>query len=99
MQNKLSDADIKVVISIAKGYINKEHMVSHLTEELIEWNENRRVHRHARILARYAEVAARRYDPWVEFEYSINGCDGNWEAMTHEQGFYSSLDYRWVKVA
>ena len=98
MNNKLSDADIEVVISIARGYINKEHMVSHLTEELMEWNENRRIHRHAKILARYAEVATRRYDPWVEFEYSING-DGDWTPMTHEQGFYSSLDYRWAKVA
>ena len=96
MNNKLSDADIETVISIASGYINKGHMVSHLTEELIEWNENRRIHRHAKILARYAEAAARRYDPWVEFEYSING---DWAPMTHEQGFYSSLDYRWVKVA
>ena len=94
MNNKLSDADIEVVISIARGYINKKHMVSHLTEELIEWNENKRVHRHAKILARYAEVAAIRYDPWVEFEYSTN--DGVWEPMPHEQGFYSSLNYRWV---
>lgn len=95
MNNKLSDADIETVISIAKGYINKEHMVSHLTEELIEWNENRRIHRHAKVLARYAEAAARRYDPWVEFECNSNG---DWEPMTHEQGFYSGYDYRWVKV-
>jgi hypothetical protein len=95
MNNKLSGADIELVVSIARGYINKEHMVSHFTDELIEWNENRRVHRHAGILAKYAEVAARRYDPWVEFEYSTNG---DWEPMTHEQGFYTSYDYRWVKT-
>jgi hypothetical protein len=34
-------------------------------------------HPHAEIMAKYAEVAARRIDPWDEFEW-FDGCIGEW---------------------
>jgi hypothetical protein len=36
-----------------------------------------RAHPHAEIMMKYAEVAARRIDPWVEFEW-FDGCIGEW---------------------
>ena len=37
----------------------------------------KRAHPHAEIIMKYAEVAARRPDPWVEFEW-FDGCIGEW---------------------
>jgi hypothetical protein len=34
-------------------------------------------HPHAEIMMKYAEVAARRIDPWVEFEW-FDGCINEW---------------------
>jgi hypothetical protein len=36
-----------------------------------------RAHPHAEIMMKYAKVAARRIDPWVEFEW-FDGCIGEW---------------------
>ena len=51
-------------------------------------------HPHAEIMAKYAEVAARRPDPWVEFEFK---CDGQgWTKSTMLISFYEEFNYRYI---
>ena len=51
-------------------------------------------HPHAEIMAKYAEVAARRVDPWVEFEFK---CDGQgWTKSTILISFYDDFEYRHI---
>lgn len=51
-------------------------------------------HPHAKMMAKYAEVAARRVDPWVEFELSY--CDENWIALETPTFFDTHLEYRHI---
>jgi hypothetical protein len=52
-------------------------------------------HPHAAIMAKYAEVAARRVDPWVEFEqYSY--CDEDWFTLEVPTFFDTHLEYRYI---
>jgi len=52
-------------------------------------------HPHAEILAKYAEVAARRVDPWAEFEqYSY--CDEDWFTLEVPTFFDAHLEYRHI---
>ena len=51
-------------------------------------------HPHAEIMAKYAEVAARRVDPWVEFEVrcEVKG----WTRCGGFNGFHSDFEYRHI---
>ena len=52
-------------------------------------------HPHAEMMAKYAEVAARRVDPWVEFEqYSY--CDEDWFTLEVPTFFDAHLEYRYI---
>ena len=52
-------------------------------------------HPHAEMMAKYAEVAARRVDPWVEFEqYSY--CDEDWFTLEVPTFFDAHLEYRHI---
>jgi hypothetical protein len=52
-------------------------------------------HPHAEILAKYAEVAARRIDPWMEFE--IFGADGEqWVTSKSHLQFHACCKYRHI---
>ena len=51
-------------------------------------------HPHAEIIAKYAEVAARRSDPWVEFEYRVEtGC---WSPCDIDVRFLANRYYRHI---
>ena len=51
-------------------------------------------HPHAKIMAKYAEVAARRVDPWVEFE---GRCESkNWTKCCGFNGFHPDYEYRHI---
>lgn len=51
---------------------------------------------HAEIIAKYAQVAARRCDPWVEFEYSPN-FGSLWKTCTsHTAVFLEGFEYRYI---
>ncbi len=52
-------------------------------------------HPHATIMAKYAEVAQRRIDPWVEFEIYSESF-GNWVALEVPTFFDSVLKYRHI---
>jgi hypothetical protein len=52
-------------------------------------------HPHAEMMAKYAEVAARRIDPWVEFEI-YNESFGNWVALEVPTFFDAHLEYRHI---
>ena len=52
-------------------------------------------HPHAEIMAKYAEVAARRVDPWVEFEYKAISGD-IWEELTSNPSWHTIREYRHI---
>jgi hypothetical protein len=52
-------------------------------------------HPHAEIMAKYAEVAARRVDPWVEFEYKAMSGD-IWEELTSNPSWHTIREYRHI---
>jgi hypothetical protein len=51
-------------------------------------------HPHAEIMMKYAEVAARRVDPWVEFEIKIE--KDEWIKCENFVCFDVTLDYRYI---
>lgn len=52
-------------------------------------------HPHAALIAKFAEVAARRVDPWREFEYK-NSVSGNWEKTISTISFFHDAEYRYI---
>lgn len=52
-------------------------------------------HPHAALIAKFAEVAARRVDPWREFEYK-NSISGNWEKTIYTISFFHDAEYRYI---
>ena len=51
-------------------------------------------HPHAEIMMKYAKVAARRVDPWVEFE---GRCESkNWTKCCGFNGFHPDFEYRHI---
>ena len=52
-------------------------------------------HPHAALIAKFAEVAARRSDPWVEFEYK-NSVSKNWEKTISTISFFHDAEYRYI---
>ena len=51
-------------------------------------------HPHAALMAKYAEVAACRVDPWVEFEFRVDKRE--WETPTTGISFYLDFEYRHI---
>jgi hypothetical protein len=51
-------------------------------------------HHHAALMAKYAEVANRRVDPWVEFEGRCIG--DNWSKCCESLRFYDDGEYRHI---
>jgi hypothetical protein len=52
-------------------------------------------HPHAAIMAKYAEVAARRVDPWVEFE-RFSHCDMEWDGLPYHPDWTQGQTYRHI---
>ena len=52
-------------------------------------------HPHAAIMAKYAEVAARRVDPWVEFEFK-HKTNENWVVFICHPHFAVDYEYRHI---
>jgi hypothetical protein len=52
-------------------------------------------HPHAAIMAKFAEVAARRVDPWVEFEYK-HKANKNWLSFLANPNFNVDYNYRHI---
>jgi hypothetical protein len=50
-------------------------------------------HPHAEMIAKYAEVAQRRADPWVEFEINL---DNNWKKMMGNPAWLDYREYRYI---
>lgn len=59
------------------------------------WNRPVTPHPHAVLMTKYAEVAQRRRDPWVEFEIYSESF-GNWVALEVPTFFDSVLKYRHI---
>ncbi len=51
-------------------------------------------HPHATLMTKYAEVAARRHDPWVEFE--IKNTENEWIGCAATCCFYHKNEYRHI---
>jgi hypothetical protein len=58
------------------------------------WDRPTTPHPHAEIMAKYAEVAARRVDPWVEFEVKCDRQD--WSKCTSFSCFRADYKYRHI---
>jgi len=52
-------------------------------------------HPHAEIMMKYAEVAARRVDPWVEFE-RFSHCDMEWDGLPYHPDWTQGQAYRHI---
>ena len=52
-------------------------------------------HPHASLIAKFAEVAARRVDPWVEFEIKYFDT-GSWTALNIPLTFFEECEYRHI---
>ena len=52
-------------------------------------------HPHAEIMAKYAEVAARRKDPWVEFEFKHKTYE-NWVSFEGNPNYDVNYDFRYI---
>ncbi len=52
-------------------------------------------HPHAEIMAKYAEVAARRHDPWVEFE-RYNYLTGGWDRLEEHPSWRPNAIYHYI---
>ena len=77
----LTEKQISEIIDMAT---QQSEFAKILKLKLDHWNDNQHfevnwkiAHPHAEIIMKYAEVAARRIDPWVEFEW-FDGCIGEW---------------------
>jgi len=89
--------------SIRLMFINKNNGLSELAMPAIEIAAFYRPkpvitpHPHAEMIAKYAEIAARRVDPWVEFQWEI-GCVGseNWGFCDRDIGFNENKRYRHI---
>jgi len=53
-------------------------------------------HPHAEIMAKYAEVAARRVDPWAEFEFRNLNSQYGWDVLSGTPSFESFYEYRYI---
>ena len=55
-------------------------------------------HPHAEMMAKYAEVAARRVDPWVEFEGKIGDADALilWQPLKYNPAWLDHIEYRYI---
>lgn len=52
-------------------------------------------HPHAEMMMKYAEVAARRVDPWVEFE-RFSHCDMEWDGLPYHPDWTQGQTYRHI---
>lgn len=53
-------------------------------------------HPHAEMIAKYAEVAQRRVDPWVEFEWTFGVSSDYWQNCDKFIGFSTDKHYRHI---
>jgi len=60
------------------------------------WGRPVTPHPHAEIIAKYAEVAARRVDPWVEFEWTNEEASYGWRKHNCSPIFKETNQYRYI---
>lgn len=53
-------------------------------------------HPHAALMMKYAEVASRRIDPWVEFEFRNLNSQYGWDVLSGTPYFESFYEYRHI---
>jgi len=69
------------------------------TTEIMSFDRPIVAHPHAEIMMKYAEVAARRIDPWVEFEARHTYDHRNtWFKMTSDRFFSGKTDFEYRHI-
>ena len=53
-------------------------------------------HPHAALMMKYAEVASRRINPWVEFEFRNLNSQYGWDVLSGTPSFESFYEYRYI---
>ena len=87
-------------LNVDKGYFHSDYGYHERCPYKIPgWERSlqqrsRRPHPHAEMMAKYAEVAACRVDPWVEFEFRVDKRE--WETPTTGISFYPDFEYRHI---
>jgi len=66
------------------------------TTEIISFDRPIVAHPHAEMIAKYAEVAQRRTDPWAEFEWTFKILDAYWQNCDKFIGFNADKNYRHI---
>lgn len=71
------------------------HMKEIYRVTICGWGRPVTPHPHAEIMAKYAEVAARRVDPWVEFEFKHKTYE-NWVSFEGNPNYDVNYDFRHI---
>jgi hypothetical protein len=89
----------KISSSATKVYLDAVWFNAEMKEidrtTICGWNRPVTPHPHAEIMMKYAEVAARRVDPWVEFEVK-SGEEFSWSTCTSFICFRAEYEYRHI---
>ena len=87
-------------LNVDKGYFHSDYGYHERCPYKIPgWERSlqqrsRRSHPHAEMMMKYAEVAARRVDPWLEFEVRCGVKD--WTRCGGFNGFHPDFEYRHI---
>ena len=71
------------------------HMKEIYRVTICGWGRPVTPHPHAAIMAKYAEVAARRVDPWMEFE-RYNHLTGSWDRLDDQPSWRPKARFRHI---
>lgn len=86
--------DYAVMVAINISWLTESGSWTH-GYRLATYDRPSVAHPHAEIMAKYAEVAARRVDPWVEFEVK-SGEEFSWSNCTSFICFRAEYEYRHI---
>ena len=87
-------------LNVDKGYFHSDYGYhERYPYKIPGWERSlqqrsRRPHPHAEMMAKYAEVAACRTDPWIEFQYTC--ATNNWLKLKDHPTWDESIKYRHV---
>ena len=86
--------DYAVMVAINISWLTESGSWTH-GYRLATYDRPSVAHPHAALMSKYAEVAARRVDPWVEFE-RFSHCDMEWDGLPYHPDWTQGQEYRHI---
>ena len=86
--------DYAVMVAINISWLTESGSWTH-GYRLATYDRPSVAHPHAALMSKYAEVAARRVDPWVEFE-RFSHCDMEWDGLPYHPDWTQGQTYRHI---